>query len=116
MLKIILKKKNRDPRFDGLSGKFNKDFYDKSYGFLKNLKEKEINILEKEVKKKKYNEEEKKKLKNILSTSKNEVNSEKYLDKKLEIKKKFKKNIKDSIMNKKKPFFPKQCNKNFKYI
>jgi len=38
--------KGRDPRFDALSGSFNQDLYEKSYGFLDELRAKETKALE----------------------------------------------------------------------
>ncbi|KAG1467369.1 hypothetical protein G6F56_004452 [Rhizopus delemar] len=43
--------KRRDPRFDKLSGNFNQDLYEKSYGFLKEYNKSEMEMLKDRIKK-----------------------------------------------------------------
>lgn len=50
-------RKSRDPRFDQLSGKFNEDLYEKSYSFIKEYKQFEIQELRKKIKKTKNPEQ-----------------------------------------------------------
>jgi ribosomal RNA-processing protein 36 len=41
--------KRRDPRFETLSGKFNEDLFNKSYGFIKDIQSEEKRALQKEL-------------------------------------------------------------------
>ncbi|KAJ2827445.1 rRNA biogenesis protein rrp36, partial [Coemansia furcata] len=47
----IAKPQTRDPRFDNLSGHFNEDLYEKSYGFLDKQQEEEIESLKAQMQK-----------------------------------------------------------------
>jgi ribosomal RNA-processing protein 36 len=45
--------KRRDPRFDKLSGNFNQDLFEKSYGFIKEYNKSEIEMLRERIRKEK---------------------------------------------------------------
>ncbi|KAI9473934.1 MAG: hypothetical protein EXX96DRAFT_579922 [Benjaminiella poitrasii] len=45
--------KRRDPRFDKLSGHFNQDLFEKSYGFINEYKKSEMEMLKERIKKEK---------------------------------------------------------------
>jgi ribosomal RNA-processing protein 36 len=50
-------RKSRDPRFDSLSGKFNEDLFQKSYSFVEDYKQEELNELNEQLRKEKDPEE-----------------------------------------------------------
>ncbi|XP_030051548.1 ribosomal RNA processing protein 36 homolog [Microcaecilia unicolor] len=47
----IRKKVHRDPRFDNLSGEYNPEVFEKTYGFLRDIKEAEEEVVQKALKK-----------------------------------------------------------------
>lgn len=59
------KKVSRDPRFDDLSGTFNEEYFRKSYSFLSDMKDNEIQVLHKKLKKT-TDSEKKAKLKQLI--------------------------------------------------
>ncbi|CDU16067.1 hypothetical protein YYC_02315 [Plasmodium yoelii 17X] len=61
----------RDPRFSNLSGSFNPNFFRNAYKFLYDTREHEKEEIEKKLKNKNLNQEEKNKLKNAYSNYKN---------------------------------------------
>ena len=52
-----VRRRHRDPRFDNLSGTFNEDLFQKSYGFVDALKKEELQTVKKKFKKAKGKEE-----------------------------------------------------------
>ena len=69
-----------------------------------------MELLKGELKKKKYNEEEKKKFKDALGNLKSDINRNERFKNKLEIKRDFKKKILEDVKQGKKAFFPKKSN------
>ncbi|SAL95450.1 hypothetical protein [Absidia glauca] len=63
--------KRRDPRFDKLSGQFNQDLFEKSYGFIDDYKQSEIADLKTQLTKTK-DPEEQERLKSILTRMKSQ--------------------------------------------
>lgn len=59
--------KARDPRFDNLSGKYNEDLFKKSYKFLAEMEENEMNMIQDKIKKTK-NSLEKEKLTRVYQS------------------------------------------------
>ncbi|KAH9093931.1 hypothetical protein Ae201684P_016551 [Aphanomyces euteiches] len=66
----VRKKATRDPRFDNASGKLNEDLFKKSYAFLEEYKEAELNDVKKQLKKAK-SATRKAELQNCRSENKN---------------------------------------------
>jgi ribosomal RNA-processing protein 36 len=56
----------RDPRFDSLSGSFNKDLFEKSYSFLGEYRKAEVEQLHKELKKEK-DEDRRREIQSVIS-------------------------------------------------
>jgi ribosomal RNA-processing protein 36 len=111
------KPNGRDPRFDGLSGRLDSEKYQKSYGFLIDQKQQEIKDLESEIQKtktgskkqrKKYSEEEIKKLKGVLGKNKEEMNRFKANEDVQEVKKGQKKLVAERVKKGKNPFYLKR--------
>lgn len=63
---IFQPQRARDPRFDSLSGNFNKDLFEKSYSFLNDYRKAEVEQLHKELKKEK-SEDRKKEIQSVIS-------------------------------------------------
>jgi len=100
-LPIIFKTKKkiqkRDPRFDNLSGKLNYDLYDKSYGFLKEMKQREVDGFKGELNKKGISEEKKQIIRQNIQNNRNEMERYRRTNKDIEVKRKLKKNVNDKI-------------------
>lgn len=122
----ILAQKTRDPRFDGLSGTLNQELFQKSYSFLVDQKQNEIKTLQKELSaaksggkkmRKKYSEEEIRKLKGVLGKNKEEMNRFKRNQEVKDVKKEFKNKAAKTA----KPFFTKKskgnlCEQSFLFV
>lgn len=100
--------KIRDPRFDDLCGTFDKDLFDKGYGFIKEIRDEDERDLKKFVKSSKEEEkveEAKQKLKAMKRTSREQTQEKKVDDKLKSMKKAELAAVKEG---KKKPFFLKK--------
>lgn len=100
-------RKSRDPRFDSLSGKFNEDLFQKSYSFVEDYKQEELNELNEQLRKEKDPEEKERialgvrLLHNQIAVTKRdaEQKTKKTARKKME---------RELVLQGKKPFFPKK--------
>jgi ribosomal RNA-processing protein 36 len=92
-----------------MSGKFNEDLYNRSYGFIRDYQESEIETLRKDITKEK-NEEKKYQLQNILSRMQSRLNAQKLKEHRESIKRSVKKKELELVKEGKKPFFLKKCN------
>ncbi|KRX08506.1 hypothetical protein PPERSA_12987 [Pseudocohnilembus persalinus] len=102
------REKTRDPRFDQMSGNLNIQQYSKAYSFLDDLKNNEKAILQKEMKKKKYNNEQKQKIKEQIGQIKSDMNRQKQQIVKQQVKSKSTKKVIDAIKQGHKPHFSKK--------
>ncbi|KAJ5066148.1 hypothetical protein M0811_03481 [Anaeramoeba ignava] len=97
----------RDPRFDDLSGKFNKSKFNQAYSFLDKKREKEIQKLKKELNQT-SNEKEKEKINQALNLITQENLRRKAEKEKDEIIQERRKKEKELIKQGKKPYFLKK--------
>ncbi|KAF9168617.1 rRNA biogenesis protein rrp36 [Actinomortierella ambigua] len=100
--------KRRDPRFDSLSGKLNEDLFERSYDFLKDYQQDEMKKLRELIKKEK-NQELKEKMQNELSRMVDRQSTEAARKRKTDIKREHKRKERDLIAQGKKPFFLKKA-------
>ncbi|KAI9266939.1 hypothetical protein BY458DRAFT_210433 [Sporodiniella umbellata] len=102
--------KRRDPRFDKLSGNFNQDLYEKSYGFLKEYNKSEMEMLKKRIKKERDAEtQENLKAMLIKMTSAEKTDEDK--KRKQSLIRERKKQESELVKQGKKPFFLKKSEK-----
>ena len=103
-------KERRDPRFDEQCGQFSQNIFDKTYSFLNDIKDKEMNDLKKMLKKTK-NEEKRQELNYLLQRMKNQRIAEQMKQKKKQIETNVRKQLteeigtKNNFVNKCKHFF-----------
>ncbi|KAF9970531.1 rRNA biogenesis protein rrp36 [Actinomortierella ambigua] len=100
--------KRRDPRFDSLSGKLNEDLFERSYGFLKDYQQDEMKKLRELIKKEK-NQELKEKMQGELSRMVDRQSTDAARKRQMEIKREHKRKERDLIAQGKKPFFLKRA-------
>lgn len=98
----------RDPRFDPLCGTFDNKTFRENYGFLKDVKKKEIKELENEYKKV-DDEARKRKIKFLLERMKNQVREQEKLEKQDREKMAELSDIKEKLRHGQKPMFKKKC-------
>ncbi|ORX45818.1 DUF947-domain-containing protein, partial [Piromyces finnis] len=104
----IKKKKARDPRFDNLSGKYNEDLFKKSYKFLAEMEENEMNMIQDKIKKTK-NSIEKEKLMRVYQSLKSKKQTEKERERRQSIKREWRKKEIQRVKEGKKPFYLKKA-------
>lgn len=101
------KRSVRDPRFSDLSGAYNEDLFQKSYSFINEMKEKEYNLLKKQLKKTKNSER-----KAELLRLKQKLDAEQKLEndklKRRELKKQRQANMDEEDKSSKRPFYLKK--------
>jgi len=104
----VKKKKTRDPRFDNLSGKFNEDLFKKSYKFLSEMEENEMNMIQEKIKKTK-NSLEKEKLSRVYQSLKSKKQTEEAKERRQAIKREWRKKEMQRVKEGKKPYFLKKA-------
>ncbi|KAJ2517609.1 rRNA biogenesis protein rrp36 [Coemansia sp. RSA 1939] len=105
----IAKTNTRDPRFDGLSGNFNEDLYEKTYAFLDEKQKEEMDVLEKQAQKlKSSNPDEARKIKMVLGSMKSQASAKNQKKKQQELKRRHRKMELESAQQGKKPYFLKK--------
>ncbi|ORX63863.1 DUF947-domain-containing protein [Anaeromyces robustus] len=104
----VKKKKSRDPRFDNLSGKYNEDLFKKSYKFLSEMEENEMNMIQEKIKKTK-NSLEKEKLNRVYQSLKSKKQTEKEKERRQAIKREWRKKEMQRVKEGKKPFYLKKA-------
>jgi len=104
----VKKKKSRDPRFDNLSGKYNEDLFKKSYKFLSEMEENEMNMIQDKIKKTK-NPLEKEKLNRVYQSLKSKKQTEKEKERRQAIKREWRKKEMQRVKEGKKPFYLKKA-------
>jgi len=104
----VKKKKSRDPRFDNLSGKYNEDLFKKSYKFLSEMEDNEMNMIQEKIKKTK-NPLEKEKLTRVYQSLKSKKETEKDKERRQAIKREWRKKEMQRVKEGKKPYFLKKA-------
>jgi ribosomal RNA-processing protein 36 len=104
----VKKKKTRDPRFDNLSGKYNEDLFKKSYKFLSEIEENEMNMIQEKIKKTK-NSLEKEKLTRVYQSLKSKKQTEAAKERRQAIKREWRKKEMQRVKEGKRPYFLKKA-------
>ncbi|CAO3690994.1 unnamed protein product [Rhizopus stolonifer] len=102
--------KRRDPRFDKLSGNFNQDLYEKSYGFLKEYNKSEMEMLKDRIKKERDTDTQEN-LKMMLTRMVSAEKTDEDKKRKQNLIRERKKQEADLVKQGKKPFFLKNSEK-----
>lgn len=100
--------KFRDPRFESLSGHLNEGLFKRSYGFIHDYQESEIEMLKQELKKTR-DEERKVDLKKTIDSMSSRIQARKFKEKSLTKKRELKKEEAKAVKDGKKPFYLKKC-------
>ncbi|XP_078503368.1 ribosomal RNA processing protein 36 homolog isoform X2 [Lissotriton helveticus] len=106
----VKKKVHRDPRFDDLSGEYKPEIFEKTYGFINDIKKKEKEVIEKRLKKVK-DPEQKQKLEQLLKRLVHQEKAQQALQKQRERELEFKKKQGELAKQGKKPYFLKKSEK-----
>ncbi|KAJ2864757.1 rRNA biogenesis protein rrp36 [Coemansia aciculifera] len=105
----IAKPQTRDPRFDNLSGHFNEDLYEKSYGFLDKQQEEEIESLKAQMQKiKNRDPHEAQRIQTVVSSMQSQIAAKKQKKHTQELKRKHRKNELEAVKQGKTPYFLKK--------
>ncbi|KAJ7341198.1 hypothetical protein JRQ81_005030 [Phrynocephalus forsythii] len=104
------KKVPRDPRFDDLSGEYKPEVFEKTYGFLNDIRKKEKEMVQKQLKKSR-NTEQKNKLEQLLKRMTQREEAQRKLQKEREKDLAFKKQQRELAKQGKKPFYLKKSDK-----
>ncbi|RCH85393.1 rRNA bioproteinsis protein rrp36 [Rhizopus azygosporus] len=102
--------KRRDPRFDKLSGHFNQDLFEKSYGFLEEYRKSEIDMLKERIKKER-DPETAENLKMMLTKMVSSEKTKEDRKRKQELIRQRKKQEAELVKQGKKPYFLKRSEK-----
>lgn len=104
----IKKAVSRDPRFDSLCGTFDEKAFKKSYSFISELREKDLDALRIELR---STEDPRtvRKIKYLIQRLENQLREEKRLKEKQQKKQRDKKELLESIKRGEKPVFKKKC-------
>ncbi|CAH1791959.1 unnamed protein product [Owenia fusiformis] len=106
----VKKKVHRDPRFDDLSGEYNEDLFKQSYGFIDDVKAREMKRLKKSMKVE-ADPEKKEKLKYLLDRKVQQDHTEKQKTKRKDADRVLKKQERGLIKQGKTPFYLKSADK-----
>uniref|UniRef100_A0ACB8GA50 Uncharacterized protein n=1 Tax=Sphaerodactylus townsendi TaxID=933632 RepID=A0ACB8GA50_9SAUR len=106
----IRKKVPRDPRFDDLSGEYNPEVFEKTYAFLNDLRKKEKEVVQKQLKKCR-NVEQQNKLQQLLKRMTQQEDAQKKCQKKREADLVLKKKQRERAKQGRKPFYLKKSDK-----
>lgn len=107
---LVKKKVHRDPRFDDLSGEYKPEIFEKTYGFINDIKKKEKEDIEKKLKKVK-DPEQKQRLQQLLKRLVHQEKAQQARQKQRERELEFKKKQGELAKQGKKPFFLKKSEK-----
>ncbi|XP_042305029.1 ribosomal RNA processing protein 36 homolog [Sceloporus undulatus] len=110
--KVVLVKKKvpRDPRFDDLSGEYKPEVFEKTYGFLNDIRKKEKEIVQKQLKKSK-NVDQQTKLQQLLKRMTQQEVAHRKIQEERERDLAFKKEQRELAKQGKKPFYLKKSDK-----
>ncbi|KAL7987286.1 hypothetical protein Chor_006205 [Crotalus horridus] len=103
----VKKKVSRDPRFDDLSGEYKPEVFEKTYSFLNDVRKKEKEVIQKQLKKS-QNVEEQNKLQQLLKRMTQQEEAQRKYQKKRENSLAFKRQQRELAKQGKKPFFLKK--------
>uniref|UniRef100_A0A2H6NFN1 rRNA biogenesis protein RRP36 n=1 Tax=Micrurus carvalhoi TaxID=3147026 RepID=A0A2H6NFN1_9SAUR len=103
----VKKKVSRDPRFDDLSGEYKPEVFEKTYSFLNDVRKKEKEVIQKQLKKS-QNVEEQNKLQQLLRRMTQQEEAQRKCQKKRENSLAFKRQQRELAKQGKKPFFLKK--------
>uniref|UniRef100_A0A2D4EK40 rRNA biogenesis protein RRP36 n=1 Tax=Micrurus corallinus TaxID=54390 RepID=A0A2D4EK40_MICCO len=103
----VKKKVSRDPRFDDLSGEYKPEVFEKTYSFLNDVRKKEKEVIQKQLKKS-QNVEEQNKLQQLLKRMTQQEEAQRKCQKKREDSLAFKRQQRELAKQGKKPFFLKK--------
>nr|XP_056709042.1 ribosomal RNA processing protein 36 homolog [Euleptes europaea] len=106
----VKKKVPRDPRFDDLSGEYNPEVFEKTYAFLNDLKKKEKEVVQKQLKKCR-NVEQQNKLQQLLKRMTQQEDAQKKRQKEREKDLVLKEEQRELAKQGKKPFYLKKSDK-----
>eukprot|EP00158_Paraphelidium_tribonemae_P004337 Partr_v1_DN26699_c0_g3_i1_m69043 putative Component of the 90S pre-ribosome involved in the maturation of rRNAs. Required for early cleavages of the pre-RNAs in the 40S ribosomal subunit maturation pathway (By similarity) len=101
------KPKPRDPRFDDLCGHYNEDLFKKSYSFINDYRESELEMIDNHISKASEHSE-RQDLQLLKSRMKNQMNEDKRTEKRNALKREWKKKELELIEQGKRPFFLKK--------
>ncbi|XP_044284937.1 ribosomal RNA processing protein 36 homolog isoform X2 [Varanus komodoensis] len=106
----VKKKVPRDPRFDDLSGEYKPEVFEKTYSFLNDLRKKEKEVVQKQLKKSR-NVEEKDKLQRLLKRMTQQEDAQRKQQKEREKDLAWKRQQRELAKQGKKPFYLKKSDK-----
>ncbi|XP_068178576.1 ribosomal RNA processing protein 36 homolog [Antennarius striatus] len=101
----------RDPRFDDLSGEFSADIFEKTYGFVSDIRQKEKEVVQKQLKKTKRNGKRKEKLQLLLKRMEDQDRERKRREQQRERELQFKRQQRERANQGARPFFLKKSEK-----
>ncbi|XP_038589733.1 ribosomal RNA processing protein 36 homolog [Micropterus salmoides] len=101
----------RDPRFDDLSGEYNPEIFEKTYKFIDEIKHREKQIIQKQLKKTKKNNQRKEKLQFLLKRMENQERAKKSREQQRERELQFKRQQRERANQGTGPFFLKNSEK-----
>ncbi|XP_060922615.1 ribosomal RNA processing protein 36 homolog [Limanda limanda] len=101
----------RDPRFDDLSGEYKPEIFEKTYKFIDNLKQREKEVVQKQLKKKKMSDDKKEKLQFLLKRMENQERARKSREQQRERELQFKRQQRERANQGAQPFFLKNSEK-----
>ncbi|KAJ2493150.1 rRNA biogenesis protein rrp36 [Coemansia sp. RSA 2050] len=105
----IAKPQTRDPRFDNLSGHFNENLYEKSYGFLDKQREEEIESLKTQMQKiKNRDPHEAQRIQTVVSSMQSQMAAQKQKKHMQELKRTHRKKELEAVKQGKTPYFLKK--------
>ncbi|KAJ2690447.1 rRNA biogenesis protein rrp36 [Coemansia spiralis] len=105
----IAKPQTRDPRFDNLSGHFNEDLYEKSYGFLDKQREEEIESLKAQMQKiKSRDPHEAQRIQTVVSSMQSQMAAQRQKKHTQELKRTHRKKELEAVKQGKTPYFLKK--------
>lgn len=101
----VEKKKFRDPRFDNLSGKFEDHWFQKSYGFIDEIKGQEVQFLKQQVQSEEVDDREKHKFQKALSVMTEQQKAAQRKKETQKLKQILRKKEAEAVAQGKKPFY-----------
>ncbi|KAJ1990449.1 rRNA biogenesis protein rrp36, partial [Coemansia thaxteri] len=105
----VAKPQTRDPRFDGLSGNYNEDLFEKSYSFLDKQQEEEIEALKAQMLKiKKHDPHEAQRIQTVVSSLQSQIAAKKQKKHSQELKRTHRKKELEAVKQGKTPYFLKK--------
>ncbi|XP_028255286.1 ribosomal RNA processing protein 36 homolog [Parambassis ranga] len=107
----IKKATQRDPRFDDLSGEYKPDIFEKTYKFINDIKHREKEIVQKQLKKTKKSNQKKEKLMFLLKRMENQERERKSREQQREKELQFKRQQRERASQGAQPFFFKKSEK-----